>query len=244
MTATTAELLDAASLPPGYRGVRGEILVAFKRAAGGLTAKDLADQLGVSLNAIRHHLKELEANHLILWRPEQRGVGAPVHVYLLSPDGENLFPRRYEVLLTEILAHVEGRNGRAAIVEAVEGRYLALTERLRTQLAGAEAQQRLEIVARILGEEGYMAEWNESNGNISLTEHNCAIKAVAQRFPEICAVEEKFLREVLGANVERRTHILSGCQSCEYSIQFPQAGPDGDTTAPGLPPQRSAPPVA
>jgi len=47
-----------------------------------------------------------------------------------------------------------------------------------------------------------------------------AIRAVAERFPEVCAAEEKFLRDVLGAAVERRTHIASGCNACEYSITF------------------------
>jgi DeoR family transcriptional regulator, suf operon transcriptional repressor len=219
----------ADSLPLGYRGVRGEILLELKRATAELTARDLVEILGASLNAVRHHLKEMEAEGILTHRREQRGVGAPVHVYQLSAAGENLFPRRYDVLLTETLASLEGMGGRPAVVEAMEDRYNALALRLQAELAGAPAPQRLETVARILAEEGYMADWNASNGAVSLTEHNCAIKAVAQRFPEICEAEERFLREVLAANVERRTHILTGCHACEYSIHFPEAGPDGDS---------------
>ncbi len=50
--------------------------------------------------------------------------------------------------------------------------------------------------------------------------HNCAIRAVAERFPEVCSAEQQFLRDVLGAAVERRTHIASGCNACEYAITF------------------------
>ena len=53
-----------------------------------------------------------------------------------------------------------------------------------------------------------------------LTEHNCAIPAVAERFPEICAAEARFLAEVLSAEVERTGHILSGCPACEYQVRF------------------------
>jgi predicted ArsR family transcriptional regulator len=81
-----------------------------------------------------------------------------------------------------------------------------------------------------------MAVWKETDGAIKLTEHNCAIKAVAQRFPEICELEERFLRDVLAAGVERRSHILTGCQSCEYTIHFPEPGPEGDPAALGGPP--------
>ena len=49
--------------PLGHRGPRSEMLLALKRA-GQLTAKELASHLGLSLNAVRHHLKELEVEHL------------------------------------------------------------------------------------------------------------------------------------------------------------------------------------
>ena len=47
------------SLPAGHKGQRGAVLVQLKRGQR-LTAKELAARLGVSLNAVRHHLKELE----------------------------------------------------------------------------------------------------------------------------------------------------------------------------------------
>ena len=46
---------------PAHKGLRGDILVALKREQP-LTARDLAQRLGVSPNAIRHHLKELETS--------------------------------------------------------------------------------------------------------------------------------------------------------------------------------------
>jgi DeoR family transcriptional regulator, suf operon transcriptional repressor len=230
----TPQLLDAAALPPGYRGIRGQLLVELKQVSGGLTARELTERTGASLNAVRHHLKDLESESLLVRRREQRGVGAPVHLYFLSQAGENLFPRRYQELLTETLSQVEGRNGRPAIVEAMDQHYGALAGRLKADLGDATGQERLDLVARILVEEGYMAAWRESAGAMRLTEHNCAIKAVAQRFPEICELEERFLRDVLGAGVERHSHILSGCQACEYSIHFPERGPDGDSAPLGI----------
>ncbi|MEO8199352.1 MAG: hypothetical protein ABI679_02415 [Gemmatimonadota bacterium] len=228
MATSPSAFKESAALPPGYRGLRGEILLEFKQSARGLTARDLVERLGSSLNTVRHYLKEMVTAAVISRVREQRGVGAPVHVYQLSAAGENLFPRRYDVLLTDILGQLAGKNGRAAVVEAMEERYANLGLRLKSELENAPSQTRLETVARILGEEGYMAAWEETRGEIRLTEHNCAIKAVAERFPEICEAEEKFLRDVLGAGVERRSHILSGCTACEYSIHFPDAGPDGD----------------
>jgi predicted ArsR family transcriptional regulator len=51
-----------------------------------------------------------------------------------------------------------------------------------------------------------------------LTEHNCAIRLVAERFPEICAAEERFISELLGVAVTRQAHIAKGANCCEYCI--------------------------
>lgn len=211
-------------LPLPYKGPRGAILVALKRSAS-LTAKDLGDQLGLSSNAIRHHLKELETEGVIGYRREQRGLGAPTFAWHLSPAGESLFPQRYRELLTEVLDRVAAQAGRQAVVAALETRFTDLALKLRAELVEATPTQRMQAVIRALVEGGYMAEWHEGEGGLRLTEHNCAIRALAERFPEICDAEARFLGEVLAAAVERESHMLDGCNACEYRVRFPEAAP-------------------
>jgi predicted ArsR family transcriptional regulator len=105
-------------------------------------------------------------------------------------------------------------------VEVFEQRYTQLTRQLLIELDGATPAQRLERVAELMSDAGYMAEWERRGGGYRLAEHNCAIRAVAERFPEVCAAEARFLRRVLGAAVERVQHIPTGCNACEYSITF------------------------
>jgi predicted ArsR family transcriptional regulator len=230
------------STPVGHRGRRADILIELKRA-GGLTAKDLAALLDVSLNAVRHHLKELEAGGVVEYRRERRGVGAPSHTYGLTPAGEALFPRRSEELVGQILDFAASTQGvRGAIVAALEDRYLQMADRLESELSGANASTRLEAVARVLEDEGYMAEWSVADGRIRLTEHHCAVRTVAERFPELCEAEARFLEQVLGAGVERRLHILDGCRACEYHIRFDTAGPDGDAGGPAAGSEQAAQP--
>jgi DeoR family suf operon transcriptional repressor len=228
MEASSSEL-EAAST--GHRsGLRNALLVELKRAPQ-LTAKDLSARLRVSLNAVRHHLKELEAQGLVQYERRNRGVGAPAFVYRLTPSSEVLFPRRYEATLNELLDHVVEREGRAAAVSVLEARYETLTRKLQEELAGVDPADRMEAVVRLLTAEGYMAEASATATNAVLIEHNCAIQAVAQRFPEICAAEARFLGAVLSAEVERREHILSGCSACEYRVRF-------------TPPEHAATPIA
>jgi DeoR family transcriptional regulator, suf operon transcriptional repressor len=207
------------ALPLGLRGVRAAVLIELKRGQR-LTAKDIAVKLGISLNAVRHHLKELEAESLVEYERQHRGVGAPAFAYRLSASGEALFPRRYESTLTELLDYVVRREGRASAVAVLEERYEGMTRRLQHELAGATPAERMAAVARLLSDEGYMAEGTAVSDTGTLIEHNCAIQAVAERFPEICAAEARFLEAALGAEVQRREHILSGCSACEYRVKF------------------------
>jgi DeoR family transcriptional regulator, suf operon transcriptional repressor len=214
-----------------WKGLRSSILIALKRSRGA-TARELASELGVSLNAVRHHLKDFESEGLVQYERSHKGVGAPAFTYRLSLSGEALFPRRYEATVTQLLDHLVQREGRGAAVSMLEERYQSLAVRLREELTGATPANRLAAVARLLSEEGYMAEAQVSGSGGTLVEHNCAIQAVAERFPEICAAEARFLASVLGATVDRQGHILTGCSACEYRVQFESAN-NGEAALPG-----------
>jgi len=211
----------------GQKGTRAAILIELKRApavAGRLTAADLAERLGVSLNAVRHHLRELESEQLVEYDRERRGVGAPAFAYRLTERGEALFPRRYEGTLLQLLEQVERRDGREAVVSMLESQFDTIAERLEPALAGASPQNRLELVTRTMANEGFMTEWRETPDTTDVVSHNCALLAVAERFPELCEAERRFLTRALDASVDRVSHILNGCGACEYSVRFRQAG--------------------
>src|SRR5687767_12599201 len=118
------------------KGPRGEILLALKHAQP-LTATELGERLGVSANAIRHHLKELEAEQLVAYGREQRGVGAPTFAYRLTESGEAEFPKRYEQTLVAVLEELADRHGRDSAVDLLNAQYATLTRRLEAELADA-----------------------------------------------------------------------------------------------------------
>lgn len=207
-----------------HRGLRGDTLVELKKAQP-LTAQELADRFGVTPNAIRRHLKELEAEGLVAYAREQRGQGAPTFAYRLSPDGEALFPKRYEKALTALLEHLERIGGRDEVRRFFAQRFRLQADQLKARLDQAETlEARVAAVAQFLSAEGFMADWSLEDGQLTIAEHNCAMHAVAEQFPEVCESELAFLRELLGARVERTMHIVAGCNSCEYAIRM--GGPE------------------
>lgn len=201
----------------GHKGLRGEILLEIKKAQP-VTAGELADTFGVSANAVRRHLKELEVEGLVSYGREQRGTGAPTHAYRLSADGEALFPKQYGEALNHVLSLVAETNGRDAVREMFAERFRVQAERLRAELTDATLEEKVEAVVRMLSQQGFMAAWSNEADTLTLSEHNCAVRVAAEQFPEICAAEAEFLREVLQSDVQRDSYIPDGCNVCLYSI--------------------------
>jgi predicted ArsR family transcriptional regulator len=87
-------------------------------------------------------------------------------------------------------------------------------------------------LAELRTAQGYMAEGAAGPCCGTLVEHHCPIRAVAERFPEVCAAEQRVVALALGGSVERRRHLLAGDGACEYHVRFADGarGPDNGTT--------------
>jgi DeoR family transcriptional regulator, suf operon transcriptional repressor len=210
--------MDIAPTLPGYRGTRGELLVALKKSQP-VTAEALAEQLDVTPNALRRHLKELEAGGIVGYKSEIRGVGRPVYAYSLTDQGEALFPRAYDDALSNVLELVRSQQGSDGIATLFAQQWSAIAVEAKDELAKLPLNERVQLLAELLSSRGYMAEAESTSPTEAiLREHNCALRLVAERFPEVCAAEARFLEDALGATVTRSAHIASGANCCEYCV--------------------------
>jgi DeoR family suf operon transcriptional repressor len=210
-----------AELPPTRRA----LLIALRKR-GEARAEELAAGLDITVGAVRQHLQGLAAADLVAHREERPGPGRPRHVYRLAPAAEALFPRSYGELTVELLDYIGDENPEL-VARAFERRRRARVERTQVRLAGLDFDARVAEVARVLDEDGYLAEVEPlgdgdevEDGGWRIVEHNCAILAVAQRYGHACGTEIAFLREVLpDAEVVRVSHILAGAHACAYEVR-------------------------
>jgi DeoR family suf operon transcriptional repressor len=218
-------MLPLAPTLAGFRGIRADVLIAVKKAQP-VSAGHLAAEFGLTTNAVRRHLKELQTEGLVRCAREIRGVGAPTLGYSLTPAGEALFPRAYESALTTLLDTVREQQGADGIVELFRAQWERVAGGAKDELSALPLAERTQLLAELLTSHGYMAESDGApNGDDALIrEHNCVLRAVAERFPEVCVAEERFLAEFLGAVVERRKHIASGASCCEYCVREAGSG--------------------
>jgi DeoR family transcriptional regulator, suf operon transcriptional repressor len=203
----------------GYRGVQADLLLELKKRQP-LTARELAARFAVTPNAMRRHLETLEAAGVVRHSREVRGVGGPVHAFVLTASGEALFPRAYAHVLLESLNSIAAEHGRDGVAELFRRKWAALVTDAAPVLATLPLAERVQLVAELWTSMGYMAEADvdEGTGLPVLRKHNCAIRAVAEQYPEICATDAQFMTDVLGVPTERRQHILAGCNTCEYVV--------------------------
>ncbi len=198
----------------GFRGVRAELLVALKKAQP-LSAHELGDQFGLTANGLRRHLKALEDDGLVRYQREVRGVGAPVFTYSLTPAGEALFPRSYVQVLAVALDALRAQTGDAAVEAVLEAEWKRLADEAGPILDALPLEERVPLVAELLSAKGYMSNADES---LTLRIHNCAVGELVERFPEVCAVEAKFVERLLGVPLVRSAHRRDGCGHCEYGV--------------------------
>jgi DeoR family suf operon transcriptional repressor len=198
---------------------RREILESLKKR-GELTTDELADKLGLTTSGVRQHLVALTSDGLVAHREVREGPGRPRHCYYLTAAADALFPRAYSDLTNELLGYASDAD--PELVERLfERRRRRRVEGAAARLAGLDFAVKVEELARILDEDGYLADFQaQPDGTYMVTEHNCAILGVARRYGQACSSEIGFLREALPeATIERVQHMIAGAHSCAYEVK-------------------------
>lgn len=198
---------------------RRAILRALKHR-GEARAEVLASEIGITVSAVRQHLAGLRADGLVVHREVREGPGRPKHVWSLGPGAQDLFPAAYGDLTLELLDGVAEAD--PPLVERLfERRRRRRVAAAQARLADRSLAERVEELARILDEDGYLATCEPGpDGTLRIVEHHCAIFAVARRYGQACSSELEFIREVLpDARVERVAHMVQGAHRCAYEVQ-------------------------
>src|SRR3979409_1239489 len=112
------------------RSTRTEVLELLRRK-GRCSAEIIASDLGVTPNAVRQHLSNLERDGFAVSHPERTGRGRPALLFSLTERADSVFPKRYGQLASMVLQEVQDMGGPEALDEVFE--------RMATRHAGAIA---------------------------------------------------------------------------------------------------------
>ncbi|CAG0985656.1 hypothetical protein ARNL5_02827 [Anaerolineae bacterium] len=185
---------------------------------GQATVASLAEALGISPIAIRHHLTSAQADGLVCVTLQRQAVGRPKHVYTLSPRGEALYPNRSQLLAERLLSEMKAAltpDQVSAIIDQMAENIIA---RYGTQKVEGALEARLKQLVEILGEEGFRAAIRREDDTTLVTELNCPYVQIGQRHPEVCRIDRTLITSILGMEVDRRACVLEGDQTCVFRV--------------------------
>ncbi|HEU4836900.1 MAG TPA: metalloregulator ArsR/SmtB family transcription factor [Pyrinomonadaceae bacterium] len=221
--------MSAGVQAPAERKTRRSIAKLLK-TEGPIDSAQLAQRLGLTAMAVRQHLYALQREGLVTSEERPVPIGRPAKFWRLTREADHLFPEAYAELSVALIDSVKDAFGE-------EGLERVLTSRCARQRMdyGKRIQphdpleRKLDELAKVRSEEGYMAEVRrEDDGSFLLVENHCPICAAANACQGFCSTELELFRSVLGpgVSVERAEHIIKGDNRCVYKVQ-PQKSTKG-----------------
>jgi len=221
-----------------------QILVLLKRA-GTITVEQTAGALAVASMTARQHLTNLERDGLITSEKARGATGRPHYLYSLTPKGEEMFPRRYDLLAQVMLdevgalepADVDGLNAgekRSLVIRRTADR---IADRYRLQVEGRPLEERVVAVTDILQLIGGFAEWYRAGDCFEIRDYNCVFAKLAtgsesDKENSGCEWHVRLLTQLLKWPVRHEVFVEGRVECCRYLIDTEAAGKLGE----GIPP--------
>ena len=183
------------------------------------SAVDLAEEFHLSANAIRQHLSALQREGFVTERPVRRGKTKPTIEFSLSPEGERLFPQRYDVLLNAVLHEVREIGGEAAVGEVFERIGKRTAAKTKARVAGKHGEERVVAMIDLLRGRGVDAEYTREGAAYTIHEHNCPYAETVKEHPQACSMIHNVLGEVFPGGTTQTESLATGGTACRFEIK-------------------------
>jgi predicted ArsR family transcriptional regulator len=211
-----------------HEATTADRLLQLLKTRGPCSTADMAQALGLTGEAARQQVQKLVAQGWLAGELQaQAGVGRPRQRWFLTAAGHRRFPDAHAQLSVQLIQQVRqvfGEQGLDQLIAQREAETLALyRQRCNAQPLG----ERLQQLAALRAEEGYMARLEADGTDWLLIEDHCPICAAAQSCQGFCRSELQIFQAIAGpqAQVRREQHLLGEGESaglrCVYRISSP-----------------------
>ena len=210
-------------------GTRARLLTLLR--GGSSTVDDLAEQLGVTDNAVRFHIDALETAGTVQKEGVRKGeaAGQPASLYSLSSGGEEAFSRAYAPVLIACLTELRERTSGPQLV--------AFLKRVGKRLAegfgppSGSLSSRVSGASDLLNALGGATSVEKSGKSYHIVGRACPLSRAVEADHCVCSAVTSLVAEVVGAEVTERCD-RSGRPKCCFEIS-PEPRPRPQTIAHG-----------
>lgn len=192
------------------------MLMSLLHGPDGLSADRLSESLKISTNAVRQHLAVLERDGLVARAGRKPTRGRPEHLFVLTDQGREIFPRHYLMLAESLIVEMGETLG--------DQEFRTLMRRVGEKAAhengprGSGKAVTLSETASAMKQAGYEAQMSPDANN-EIVAHNCVFHQLAARYPAVCEFDLGFLEETTGKKVDHTECMLRGGNVCRFAFR-------------------------
>lgn len=184
---------------------------------GKQTIPGLAAALDLNVETVRGHVKGLVREELVRREGSvSDGPGRPEILYGLTADAERLFPRNEPEILRRLAGYLRRTDHQDLLDEFFDEWLAERRQEAMARVSHLEGDERLNEVATIMSELGFMALVERTDGTSRLRLCHCPLRSLIEETRMPCRAEIGFVRELLGEELTRETYIPAGDASCSY----------------------------
>src|SRR5262245_7486303 len=200
-----------------FESTRGRIVSLLRGKSR--TVNELAEELGLTDNAVRAHLLTLERDGLIRQGGIQRGHRKPHFAYELTTEAESLFPKSYDALLNVLLSVLKERMAPETLGDVLRevGRKAA-TAHMPTLMREYNLPGKVEVAVKVLEALGGAPQIEQEDGKIVIRSGSCPFATAVEAHPEVCRVAETLVAQITGGRVREKCNKTAVPPRCSFEI--------------------------
>jgi predicted ArsR family transcriptional regulator len=201
-------------------GTKRDILQLLVRDE--LSANELAVGLGLTPAGVRAHLATLSALGLVERRRVAGAANRPTEFYRLSAAGRRAFPKRYDLLLAQLVEVLADRYGVDGLVDAVAAAARRLAARAGGEFAALAPTERWARLLQWLdGEFAWETDSiDDAEGGHRLVVHQCPFLDVSSNRPVVCgAFFASLIQALYGEAAVQHLPGAEGEACCAFSVE-------------------------
>lgn len=202
-----------------------QILELLKRT-GSATVDEAAGALTIASMTARQHLLGLERDGLVQSEKVRRSNGRPHYLFYLTPKGDEMFPRRFDLLAAIMLdivgtlrvEDIDGLSGeqkRSLLVQRAADR---LAEDYRFPVEGRSLEERVDQLTSVLHRIGGFAEWRAIPEGYEVRDYNCVFARLLARQSDGCLGHLRLITHLLQWPARHEVVIEGRVQCCRYIV--------------------------
>jgi DeoR family transcriptional regulator, suf operon transcriptional repressor len=196
-----------------------QVLTQLLERKSGVTLDELVTAVGLSRTAVNQHLIALEREGYVRKAAPRKTGGRPQHIYVLTEEGTNLFPKQYSWFSKLLIQTLREQVGEDKVGQYMYDLGVKMSANLIPRLVGKNRVERIAEIVQIMNETGFLARTVSPTDPDKLPRvecKNCVYHDLSKNYPEVCRFDIGFLSGLMGAEVEHEACMQRGSEACRF----------------------------